>query len=97
MSAENKFEQLSRLGRGGRGVHHVNKFEQVPTLDHHMSLAGGGSLYRRAGGSHCSEIQCIMSNGHIGLSPVNRQTDTIEILPSPLRWRTVSMVLFTDI
>ena len=45
----------------------MNKFEQVFSDGHQMSLAKG---------SLCSEVQCIMGNGHMGSPfPVDRQTD----------------------
>ena len=32
----------------------MNKFEQVSSLDHQMSLAGGGTLYRVTGAWSCT-------------------------------------------
>ena len=77
----------------------MNKFEQISSEDHQMSLAGGQSQAQgcqvwcqlEGGWEHgCgqrrfpglifggrglySEVQCIMSNDHIG-TPVNRQTN----------------------
>ena len=47
------------------GVLEVNKFEQVSSDGHQMSLAGGGALY--------IEVHCIMGNHHMGPHPpVNR-------------------------
>ena len=48
----------------------VNKFEQVSSDGHKMSLAGRGDRTRGGGGLY-SEVQFIMSNGPIGtpLSP----------------------------
>ena len=58
-----------------RGGPRVKKFEQVFSDGHKMSQARGpvsgvGTLY--------SEIQCIMSNGHMGPPPLNRMTDTCD-------------------
>ena len=56
------------------GVLEVNKFEQVSSDGHQMSLAGGGALY--------IEVHCTMGNHHMGPHPpVNRQT-RLKILPS---------------
>ena len=62
----------------GIGDLQVNKFEQVSSLGHQMSLAGGLCTRvawpgLRPGRSLCSEVQGIVSNGHMGLL-VNRQT-----------------------
>ena len=67
----------------------VNKFEQVSSLGHQMSLPVAESLYsevpreeereaRTQGIPLYSEVQCIMGNGHID-SNVNRQTVKINI------------------
>ena len=65
----NKFEQASRCWWGGR----------VPGGP--MSDVGGRS--RAVVGSLCSEVKCIMGNGHMETpsNPVNRQTRT-KTLPS---------------
>ena len=47
----------------GEGVSQVNKFEQVSSDGHQMSLAGGAWL---GGGLH-SDVKCIMGNGHMGI------------------------------
>ena len=60
-------------GRGGGPQ--VNKFDQVSSGGHQMSLAGGGrarvgslmSDLMRGRGS--CEVQCVMDNGHMGTSP----------------------------
>ena len=47
----------------------VNKFEQVSSLGHMMSVARGVGLERRGAdgwGFLYSEVQCIMGNGHMG-------------------------------
>ena len=52
----------------------MNELEQVSSLDHQMSLAGGHCRVRshvREGvgsgeGVMCSEVQSIMGNGHMG-------------------------------
>ena len=60
------------------GCPEVNKFEQVSSDDHHMSLAGGGSQY--------SDVPCLgvggytvrsMHDGHMR-PPVIKQTDRTE-------------------
>ena len=59
----------------------MNKFEQVSSDDHQMSLAGAGRflssevpcLEERAGALY-SKVQCIMGNGHMG-SPMDRMMD----------------------
>ena len=38
----------------------MNKFEQVSSDDHQMSIAGGGGSF------HVPMPQCIMSNGYMG-------------------------------
>ena len=51
---------------GGRGrCLLVNKFEQISSQDHQMSLVGGGSGCKVEGGNLCGEVQYIMGNGHI--------------------------------
>ena len=62
----------------------INKFEQVFSEGHQMSLVGG-SLYSEVSclegvgprlGVLASDIQCIIGNGHMGLLPaLNRMTD----------------------
>ena len=61
----------------------MNKFEQVSSLGHQVSLPGQGSLNRggwglrlgvlvyRGGGRRgsCTEDQCIIGNGHMVPSP----------------------------
>ena len=65
---------------GGR---QVNKFEQVSSNSHQMSLAGdragvGGPMSDAHGAGLgvglYSEVQCIMGNGHMGTS-MKKQTD----------------------
>ena len=77
----------------------MNKFEQVSSLDHQLSLAvrvglGVGdscTMKSHVGGSLYGEVQCVMCNGHMG-PPVNRQTHTTENITFPqFRWRTVKM------
>ena len=70
----------------------MNKFEQVPSVGHQMSLAGGPMSH---GGIPClgeriralySEVECIMGNGDMG-TPCE-QTDTTENITFPqIRWR----------
>ena len=69
----------------------MNKFEQVSSLGHHMSLAGGsltmkshvqGILYGevpcpKVMGVPVGEVHGIMGNVHMG-TPTCRQTDTTE-------------------
>ena len=62
----------------------VNKFEQVSSGGHQISLVGGGglvlegSLYSEAGALY-SQVQCFMGNGHMG-HPQNRLTDRLRWL-----------------
>ena len=63
----------------------MNKFEQVSSDGHQMSLAvglgpGGPRGAGEAGAGRLnSEVQCIMGNGYMGTpSPMNRHTDTSE-------------------
>ena len=63
------------------GVPQVNKFEQLSSLDHRMSVAGWWGPVQRGGGAvpHIegtlhSKVQCIMGIGHMA-HPLNRQTD----------------------
>ena len=66
------------------GAQEMNKFEQVYSIDHQMSLAGGGGwgLYTalgERGGSEAegvlhSEVECIMGNAHMGQPPPRGQT-----------------------
>ena len=59
----------------------VNKFEQLSSLGHQMSLQEGatGSLYGGRGSLY-GEVQWIMGNGHMG--PPFEQTNMTETLPS---------------
>ena len=54
----------------------VNKFDQVSSDGHQMSLAGGGGRARvgslmsdARGGVPVDEVQCVMDDGHMGTSP----------------------------
>ena len=75
----------------------MNKFEQVSSDRHQMSLAvglgpGGPRGTGEAGaGRLYSEVQCIMGNGYMGTLPsVDRQTHTSENITFPqLRWRAL--------
>ena len=49
----------------------MNKFEQVSSDGHQMSLAGGAWL----GGGLYSEVKCIMGNGHMGPPRAERLAD----------------------
>ena len=54
----------------------VNKFEQVSSEGHQISLAGPLSDVRAGGGGLYSEVQCIMGNGHMESPlPENRKMD----------------------
>ena len=53
----------------------MNKFEQVSSDGHQISLAGGSRFDVQWGMVLYSEVQCIMGNGHMG-STANGQTDT---------------------
>ena len=55
----------------------VNKFEQVSSGGHQISLVGGGGLVLE--GSLYSEVQCFMGNGHMG-HPQNRLSDRLRWL-----------------
>ena len=63
----------------------MNKFEQVSSDDHQMSLEGMPGLLSRGGARESwvscpggqalySKIQCIMGNGHMGTA-MHRKTD----------------------
>ena len=70
-----------------RGDPLLNKFEQVPSLGHHMSGPSTGGI--RGQGVLYGEVQFIMGNGHMGL-PMDRQTYTIGNITFPkLRWWAV--------
>ena len=68
----------------------VNKFEQVFSGGHQVSPVGGmGFLYSEVpylgGGELYSPVQCIVTNGHMGLPSSPEQNDrqtTVETLPS---------------
>ena len=63
----------------------MNMFEQVSSLGHQMSRAGGqGPVQKRA---LYGEVQCIMGNGHMGPAPPSRTKHNewktpVETLPS---------------
>ena len=60
------------VSTGGVGDE-VNKFEQVSSDDHQMSLMGGcprGRVGPRSGGGLYSEVQYIVDNGHMGPHPL---------------------------
>ena len=67
----------------------MNKFEQVSSDDHQMSLAGGlgqgQGVQGLISGSLYSVVQCIVGNGHMRTPspPVNRQTVTSENIYLP--------------
>ena len=66
----------------------INKFEQVSSDGHQLSIAGGTDSVQRSYVSGEWGVQCIMSNCHIGPHNMNRQTDTTKNIMSPqLRWR----------
>ena len=95
---------VSAMGRGGGPVQLglINKFEQVSSDDHKMSIvewarrsscptSGGGEWGWGNGdsarGSPCSENQSVMGNGQMGTPLLNRITDTCEnITFQQLRW-----------
>ena len=72
----------------------MNRFEQVSSDGHQMSLAEGGSHVWKWGGPGWggdlySEVQCIMGNDHIA-PRTECWTETTENITSPqLRWRMV--------
>ena len=67
------YHYISALGAGV--IPQVNKFEQVFSLDHQISLPGGVpmSYVQRWVGLY-SEVQCTMANGHM-VARMNRQSD----------------------
>ena len=73
----------------------MNKFEQVSSDEHQMSLTGARveSLRSDAQGVEIlySEVQFIMGNDHMGtLNETDRQTDITENITFPtLLWRAV--------
>ena len=75
----------------------MNKFEQISSFGHQMSLAGGHGaglgwrqLYNESpytegagpAGSLYGEVQCIMSNGHMGPPWPEWRTDTSSLAVS---------------
>ena len=62
----------SDVSPSGEGPH-VNKFEQVSSNGHQMSLGVRGSHIW--GGDLYSEVQIIIGNGHMG-PPIDKLTDT---------------------
>ena len=73
----------------------MNKFDQVSSDDHQISLTGGsksrgwgqgvpGLMCRGAGvgvGGCCFTVRWILANGHMGNPPLNKQTQ-VETLSS---------------
>ena len=81
---------------GGGGGPQVNKFEQVSSVGHQMSVAGvsqadgqglgvPGLMSGEGVGRLYSEVQGIMDNGHMGTPLVNRQTPRENITFPQLR------------
>ena len=52
----------------------VSKFEQVSSVGHQMSVAGGSQVLYLGWGGGCSDVQDIIGNGGIG-TPPNSMTD----------------------
>ena len=82
----------------------MNKFEQVSSVGHQMSVVGAGTraragtilrLMSRGLGTLHSEVQGIMGNGHMQ-SPSGQtewQTHTTEIITFPqLHWQAVKII-----
>ena len=96
--------QISALGVYGlsqqvslAGGPQVNKFEQVSSPDHQMTLAGGrgggrGSCTVEARGSLYGEVKGIMRNGHIWPHTVDKQTHrTKNCTFQQLHWQAVKI------
>ena len=77
----------------------MNKFEQVSSDGHQISLAGrpelGGVPCLVSGGPY-SEVQSTMINGHMGTPSPCEQTNLIQNITFPqLGWRSVKISFAT--